>query len=194
MQPAFLPLKQQVIQKAREILSKEPIFLDTETTGLGTSDEIIEIALVDHKGNILFQSLIHPTIPIPAESSRINNITNEMVQSAPYWHQVWPDVGALLQGKIAVIYNSEFDVRMMTQTHQAWRMPWKKTFMPVCLMKLYAAFLGDWNSYKNDFRFVTLEKAGQQCGIQIPNSHRATDDTLLAHALLKYLASLEIAS
>jgi DNA polymerase-3 subunit epsilon len=194
MQPAFLPSKQLIIQKAREILSKEPVFLDTETTGLGTSDEIIEIALVDHKGNIFFQSLVHPSISIPMEATWINNITNEMVQNAPSWQQIWPDVEALLKGKIVVIYNSEFDVRMMTQTHRACQMIWKKTFTPVCLMKLYAAYLGDWNSYRNDFRFVTLEKAGQQCGIQIPNSHRAVDDTLLAHALLQYLASLEIAS
>ncbi len=194
MRPAFLPSKQIIIQKAREILSKEPVFLDTETTGLGPFDEIIEIALVNHKGNIIFQSLVHPSISIPMEATWINNITNEMVQNAPSWQQIWPDIEPLLNGKIVAIYNSEFDVRLMAQTHRMFQMEWKKTFTPVCLMKLYAAYLGDWNSYRNDFRYVTLEKAGQQCGIQIPNSHRAIDDTLLTYELLKYLASLEIAT
>ena len=53
MQPAPKPLRQQVIQKAREILNLQPVVLDTETTGLGSYDEIIEIALVNFQGNVI---------------------------------------------------------------------------------------------------------------------------------------------
>lgn len=190
MQPAPKPLRQQVIQKAREILNLQPVVLDTETTGLGSYDEIIEIALVNHQGNVIYESLVRPTIEIPPDSTRINRISNEMVKSAPSWKEVWNQVQPLLSRKPVVIYNSEFDVRLMQQSHRIARIPWTNVFTPVCLMKLYAAFLGEWNSYKNDFRFVTLEKAGALSGIQLPNSHRATDDTLLAYALLKHLASL----
>ena len=190
MQPAPKPLRQQVIQKAREILNLQPVVLDTETTGLGSYDEIIEIALVNHQGNVIYESLVRPTIEIPPDSTRINRIFNEMVKSSPSWKEVWNQVQPLLSRKPVVIYNSEFDVRLMQQSHRIARIPWTNVFTPVCLMKLYAAFLGEWNSYKNDFRFVTLEKAGALSGIQLPNSHRATDDTLLAYALLKHLASL----
>ncbi len=185
-----IPLRQQVILKAREILSFEPVFLDTETTGLGSYDEIIEIALVDHKGKVIYESLVRPTIPIPPESTRIHKISNEMVQNSPSWQEVWKQTEAIFSNKLVVIYNAEFDVRMLQQSHRIWKLPWQKIFTPVCLMKLYAAYLGDWNSLKKDFRFVTLEKAGSQCAIEIPNSHRAVDDTLLAYALLKHLASL----
>ena len=190
MQPAPKPLRQQVIQKAREILNLQPVVLDTETTGLGSYDEIIEIALVNFQGNVIYESLVRPTIEIPPDSTRINRISNEMVKSSPSWKEVWNQVQPLLSRKPVVIYNSEFDVRLMQQSHRIARIPWTNVFTPVCLMKLYAAFLGEWNSYKNDFRFVTLEKAGALSGIQLPNSHRATDDTLLAYALLKHLASL----
>ena len=190
MQPAPKPLRQQVIQKAREILNLQPVVLDTETTGLGSYDEIIEIALVNHQGNVIYESLVRPTIEIPPDSTRINRISNEMVKSSPSWKEVWNQVQPLLSRKPVVIYNSEFDVRLMQQSHRIARIPWTNVFTPVCLMKLYAAFLGEWNSYKNDFRFVTLEKAGALSGIQLPNSHRAADDTLLAYALLKHLASL----
>ena len=190
MQPAPKPLRQQVIQKAREILNLQPVVLDTETTGLGSYDEIIEIALVNYQGNVIYESLVRPTIEIPPDSTRINRISNEMVKSSPSWKEVWNQVQPLLSRKPVVIYNSEFDVRLMQQSHRIARIPWTNVFTPVCLMKLYAAFLGEWNSYKNDFRFVTLEKAGALSGIQLPNSHRATDDTLLAYALLKHLASL----
>ena len=190
MQPAPKPLRQQVIQKAREILNLQPVVLDTETTGLGSYDEIIEIALVNFQGNVIYESLVRPTIEIPPDSTRINRISNEMVKSSPSWKEVWNQVQPLLSRKPVVIYNSEFDVRLMQQSHRIARIPWTNVFTPVCLMKLYAAFLGEWNSYKNDFRFVTLEKAGALSGIQLPNSHRATDDTLLTYALLKHLASL----
>lgn len=190
MQPAPKPLRQQVIQKAREILNLQPVVLDTETTGLGSYDEIIEIALVNFQGNVIYESLVRPTIEIPPDSTRINRISNEMVKSSPSWKEVWNQVQPLLSRKPVVIYNSEFDVRLMQQSHRIARIPWTNVFTPVCLMKLYAAFLGEWNSYKNDFRFVTLEKAGALSGIQLPNSHRAADDTLLAYALLKHLASL----
>jgi DNA polymerase-3 subunit epsilon len=190
MQPSPIPLRQQVILKAREILNLQPVVLDTETTGLGSYDEVIEIALVDHQGKLVYESLVRPTISIPPDSTRINQITNEMVKDAPAWQDVWNQVQPLVNKKPVVIYNAEFDVRLMQQTHRIARIPWTKTFTPVCLMKLYAAYLGEWNSYKNDFRFVTLEKAGALSGISLPNSHRAADDTLLAFALLKHLASL----
>ncbi len=190
MQPAPIPLRQQVIQKAREILTLQPVVLDTETTGLGSYDEIIEIALVDHQGKVIFESLVRPTIEIPPGSTRINHITNEMVNTAPLWQEVWSQIQPMLNRKPVVIYNAEFDVRLMQQTHRIARIPWTNTFTPVCLMKLYAAYLGEWNSYKNDFRFVTLEKAGALEGISLPNSHRAADDTLLAFALLEHLALL----
>jgi DNA polymerase-3 subunit epsilon len=190
MQPAPIPLRQQVIRKAQEILNLQPVVLDTETTGLGNYDEIIEIALVDHEGKVIYESLVRPTIEIPPDSTRINRITNEMVKTAPSWQEVWNQVQPLIYRKRVVIYNAEFDVRLMQQTHRIARIAWSNSFTPVCLMKLFAAYLGEWNSYKQDFRFVTLEKAGALSGIKLPNSHRAADDTLLAYALLKHLASL----
>jgi len=39
--------RQDAIQRAREILELNPIFLDTETTGLGETAQIIEICIID---------------------------------------------------------------------------------------------------------------------------------------------------
>ena len=38
------PIRQRAIQTAQKILAAQPIYLDTETTGLENSDEIIEIS------------------------------------------------------------------------------------------------------------------------------------------------------
>ena len=55
-------------------------------------------------------------------------------------------------------------------------------------MKLYAQFNGEWDLKRGAYRNVSLDLAGKQAGIAIPNSHRAHDDARLAKALLEYMA------
>ena len=50
---------------ARGWLARRPVYLDTETTGLGRDDEIVEIALLDHDGTALADLRVKPRKPIP---------------------------------------------------------------------------------------------------------------------------------
>lgn len=190
MSAAEITLRQQAVIKAQDIFSYQPLFLDTETTGLSANDEVVEISVVDHHGKEVFQSLIKPGMAIPYDSSRINRITNEMVAEAPSWPAIWERLGPLLQDRLVCIYNAEFDMRILRQTHQKWKLPWKDIFSPVCAMKLFAAYQGEWNAQKNDFRFFSLEKACELFNLSVENTHRATADTLLTYALMKRLAEL----
>jgi DNA polymerase III epsilon subunit-like protein len=175
--------RRQAIQKAKEYQAIKPLFLDTETTGLDSYAEIIEICIVDYDDKVLVDTLVRPTIAIPPDSTRINGITDEMVKTAPTWLDVWPGVQAVLQGRYVGIYNVDFDVKMMRQSHQKYGIPWElqmQRFFDV--MKLYS-------DYRGISRFFTLQAAGRECGIAIPNSHRARDDTRLLRALFYYIAS-----
>ncbi|HNA62112.1 MAG TPA: exonuclease domain-containing protein, partial [Rhabdochlamydiaceae bacterium] len=61
----------------------KPIYYDTETTGVRPDkDRIIEIAAYDPIGDRTFVQFINPGCPIPAESTQITGITDEMVASA----------------------------------------------------------------------------------------------------------------
>ena len=40
------------------------VFLDTETTGLDDDAELVEIAVVDATGAVLFESYCRPTVPV----------------------------------------------------------------------------------------------------------------------------------
>jgi uncharacterized protein YprB with RNaseH-like and TPR domain len=42
--------KTATIRTAREILNSRPVYLDTETTGLGNDAEIVDIAIIDSVG------------------------------------------------------------------------------------------------------------------------------------------------
>ena len=178
-----------VIQRAKAVLELQPIFLDTETTGTGQTDRIIQIGIVDTQGETLFQSLVNPGMPIPAESSAVNGITDDMVKEAPVWTQIWTDVEATLRGRVIGIYNADFDLRLLRQTNKAYGLPMSiETNQAFCVMKLFAAFYGEWNARNNGFKSQKLEFAGRFFAIPIPNSHDAIDDARLTAALTKAIA------
>jgi DNA polymerase-3 subunit epsilon len=80
---------------AREQLSqKDWAILDTETTGLYDA-EIVKIAIINYLGEILLDTLIKPSILIPAEVTDIHGISDAMVADAPTFPEVYPTDEAL---------------------------------------------------------------------------------------------------
>ena len=179
----------EAIRRAKQYWERRPVFIDTETTGTGSTAMIVEIGIVDSDGKTLLDSLVKPSGKIPADVIAVHGITDEMVVDAPTWKTLWPQVKEILAGRMIGTYNAEFDLRMMKQSHQRYWMDWDlddRYFF--CVMKLYAQFFGDYNSLRGGYRLHRLEAAGKLSGITLPNSHRAADDALLAGALLRYMA------
>ena len=176
--PAF---RQSTITKAQELWASRPVFIDTETTGLHNTAEIIEVCVVDHDASVLFESLVRPRRPIPPDVVRIHGITNEMVQDASPWLQVWPELEPFLRERSIGIYNAEFDLRMFQQSHFANGLPWRPPPMRIFdIMKLYSDYIGA-------YKWPKLDEARLQCRIPIPNSHRARDDARLAREVFLYM-------
>jgi len=90
---------------------------------------------------------------------------------------------------LIVIYNADFDLRLMQQSHASYRLPWKDSFKSMCLMKLYAEFRGEWDPRRMGYRYHSLDTARKHCNLTGFNSHRATDDTRLTRELLHYIAN-----
>jgi DNA polymerase III subunit epsilon len=178
----------QAIQTARQVLLAGPVFLDTETTGLGITDEIVEIAIVDAQGIVLVDSFVRPRQPIPPSSTAIHGITDAMVQGAPAWPILWSQIRSYLIGKVLVAYNSDFDLRLMQQSHRVHSLPWKEKLQSFDLMPLYGRFRGVWDSSHRAWKNFRLDEAGRTSGISLPNAHRSLADTLLARELLLYIA------
>ena len=181
-------IRQQAIEVAQRVRAARPVYLDTETTGLGKDDEIIEISIIDDDGQTLLETLVKPSQPIPAESTRVHGITDLDVQTARSWPAIWPLVRSAMFGRLVVLYNEDFDMRMMQQSHARYRLPWKDKFNTFDLLKLYAEYRGEWDPRRRSYRYQSLANAGAQCKIALPNAHRTTADTLLTRALLHYVA------
>lgn len=101
-------------------LTKPLAFIDLETTGvnLGT-DRIIEIAIVKILGDgtrSTKRKLINPGMPIPAASSEVHGISDEMVKDAPSFQQVAQELKQMLDGCDLAGYNSNrFDVPLLME-------------------------------------------------------------------------------
>jgi len=185
----MLSSRLEAIHIARAKLDLNPLYLDTETTGIEKTSEIVEVSVVDDQGQIVFESLVKPSRPIPRDVIRIHGITDEDVKNAPNWMVVWPKVESVLTGRTVGIYNAEFDLRLIQQTHARYRMPLTSlSFSYFCIMKLYAQYYGEWNRARGNYRYHSLEDAGRHLRISLQNTHRALDDSLLARAILHRMA------
>ena len=190
-------------QMAREFATaclKRCIVIDTETTGIDKNSEIIEVGIIDHTGKVLFDSLIKPVHPIPAEVTAINGITNEMVANAPTWDQVYSEIKQIVEENLLVAFNAEFDLRMIEQTCSLYGLPlmmsaiYKLTERNIlhhcCAMKMYAQYYGEWKVEEQTYRRQSLTRALEQQGITVDApAHRAVGDTLRTLALLQSMAA-----
>ncbi|NLC13244.1 MAG: 3'-5' exonuclease [Chloroflexi bacterium] len=181
-----------VLERARQVIELNPIFLDTETTGIGLYDLVVEVGIVDLDGNVLYNNLINPGRPIPKDSSKVHGITDDMVSDAPSLITAWSEIEDILHDRAIGMYNAEFDYRLMKQSVEHAGLSWSiQRNLAFCVMNMFAAWYGEWNRRANNFRSQKLEFAGKFCGIDLPNNHHAIDDAKLTAALLKYLAEFE---
>ena len=94
------------------------LLADCETTGVGTTDKIVEVAwlLMDEDFKILDEghSLIDPQRPIPAGASAVHGITMKDVESAPTADEYFYDVLGNKLGSVDAIFTAHsapFDMR-----------------------------------------------------------------------------------
>ena len=86
------------------------LYVDTETSGVVQGPGgLVEIAVVDENGAVLFEQLVNPMHPINPFCVRIHGITDEMVAHAPTWDEIRPELAALLDGSHFVAHNVTFD-------------------------------------------------------------------------------------
>jgi DNA polymerase-3 subunit epsilon len=90
--------------------------IDTETTGFGKKDRVLEIAVVLVEGKEIVQeweTLINPERDI--SNSSIHGITPEIVSLAPTFAEISSEFSRIIDGTFMVAHNLSFDQRMLVQ-------------------------------------------------------------------------------
>lgn len=175
--------RRRVQQWAQDLMNRRFYVLDTETTGLGRQDEIVQIGIVDQDDKPVMDELIKPTIPIPPGASKVHGIYDSDVEDAPNFKDIYTELSKLLAGQMVIAYNMTFDRRMMRQSGAEYELNWGK-----CAMIQYAQYRGQrrkgWRSYK----WHRLGSAVAQEGLQVKDAHNALGDARMTLALIQKMA------
>ena len=182
--------RRQAIQWAQHLLARNFYVLDTETTGLGDRDEIIQIGIVDAGGNAVLDQLIRPSFPIPPGAARVHGITDDDVRDSPIFSSLYIKLSSLLAGETVIAYNMDFDWRMMRQTLARYRLPDIRIGKRDCAMKQYAKYKGKRSGHGRGYVWHKLTNALAQESIPAGQSHNALGDALMTLELVRKMASM----
>lgn len=167
---------------ARQMLASDALILDTETTGLDDTAEIVQIAIIDMSGRTILNCMVKPIGAIPQAASRIHGLTAEVVQQAPIWGSLWPVVRSILNGRTVIIYNAQYDTRLMAQSCVLAGYTFDYTISTFkCAMLPYSEWVGDWNDYRGNYRWQRLPGG----------DHSALGDCLATLKVLQKMAESE---
>jgi DNA polymerase III subunit epsilon len=161
------------------------VFLDTETTGLDGESEVIEIAIVDRSGTVLVDSLVRPSGPIPEAATLIHGISDSDVAAAPTWLDMVPRVANVCDGRTVVVYNAEYDYRLIAQScrrcgHEGLRTQFH------CAMQAYSWFHGG-ELWKGRPQYKSLQVAASKFAL-MNTGHRALGDALTCLGVVRGMA------
>ena len=145
--------------------------VDIETTGGNAgSGSITEIAILISDGKSILDSyttLVNPLQPIPLFIEKLTGISDEMVSTAPTFSTIAKEVHELLQDKIFVAHNVNFDYSFIA--HQLNQQGYRFNARKLCTVRLSRKVFEDLPSY-------SLGNLCRSLDIQVKNRHRAMGD------------------
>lgn len=184
------------IEWARQMLEKDFVILDTETTGLypERGDQAITIGVVSKAGEILLDARLKPTIRISYDAEARHGYSNEVVAGWPTLADIYPQVEQALKGRIVVSYCANgYDLKIIRSTCQAHEQPEIHFADFYELLPPFADFYGEWNDYHGNYRWQKLGTAASYFKVDTSSlaagrEHDAVTDCLIALEVLRGMA------
>jgi DNA polymerase III subunit epsilon len=183
-------LKTQEAHKAkaaiRHFLDREDVLiLDTETNGTGAGTEVIEVSVINTRGKVLLDTLVRPKVfTMNPWAQNVHGISLAMLQDAPGWDSILPQISDLADRRTLLAWNASFDARMLEQTSHIWNLHHPK-WLFVCAMRLYAKK----RSIKNRGLHKAVVDEGLEHLFETHDSHRALGDIKLVLEVLRETSS-----
>ena len=156
--------------------------VDVEATGGRANDRITEIAVVevkDGRATTVFETLINPERAIPSWVSRLTNISWEMVKDAPVFAEVCDQLLGVLDGRVFVAHNANFDWRFLSREIE------RATGRTIggrrlCTVRLAKKLLPG-------LRRRSLDHVAMYYGVEITRRHRAGGAAATAQVFLRLM-------
>src|SRR5690554_6112465 len=163
------------------------VILDIETTGGKYNEEgVTEIAIHRFDGHRIvdqFISLVNPEKEIQPFVVNLTGINNNMLRTAPKFHEVAKRIVTITQDAVIVAHNAQFDYRILRTEFR--RLGYNYERKTLCTVELAKQLLPDAESY-------SLGKLVRSLGIPASDRHRANGDALATLKLFKLLLSKDV--
>lgn len=156
--------------------------VDIETTGtFSDKGGITEIAVVVTDGKEVletYETLVNPNAYIPPFIENLTGISNSMVQNAPQFEEVAEEIATILEGKVFVAHNVNFDYKYVKFELEL--AGYSIGQSRLCTVRLGRKILPGLPSY-------SLGKLTRSLGIAHTDKHRAMSDTMATAELFHIL-------
>ena len=156
--------------------------VDIETTGgYAAANDITEIAIVLHDGQgvtEVYQTLIKPSVPIPYFIQSLTGIHPLMLEDAPGFGEVAGQIHEMLQGRIFVAHNVNFDYSFVK--HHLAASGLELNAQKLCTVRLARKVFPSLPSY-------SLGNLCRHFNIIIENRHRAGGDASATARLFDHI-------
>lgn len=160
--------------------------LDTETSGIGKADEVVQIGVIDKYGEVVLDTLVKPKKRLSQKVISIHGITNERLATAPLLADLYTTLSIKLAGVPLIAYNMDFDWRLLQQTFSLHKLPIFRSGSRHCAMKTYAKYRGVRGKY--GYKWHKLSVASSYENIEVKDAHTALGDVKMTLALIEKMA------
>ena len=160
------------------------VVVDTETTGLSKTDEVIQVGLVNHENYAMFGDWMSPfRAKVSPDAAMIHGRRQKVVEGLPGLDFFWKHIKSCMEGKRVFAYNAPFDKRLLEQSAgpRDLEMPAVKGWH--CAMSAAKQYL-----YKG--KYLSLACACEELGVvyEPEKLHDAIEDCRYTVAMLKAIA------
>src|SRR4029453_7068047 len=156
------------------------VAFDTETTGLHTTDRLVELAAVRFRGDVVegeWSALVDPGLAIPRDATAVHGIRDFDVSGCPAAARVLPSFLGFIEGAALVAHNAPFDIRVLALELVRSGLPLPDNpVLDTCALSRRLELIVP------DHRLSTLARA---FGLPHGRGHRALADARVAGSLLR---------
>ena len=164
------------------MILRDFVIFDSETTGLSSPVDFVQIAVVDPVGETLFASLLKPSCCIEPRARAVHGYSAKSLSDAPHFSKVYPNLLEVLYKRRVIVFNASYDRRVWDTAVRhlgargalAGELPrWE------CAMRQYAKFVGEPAKRGGGYRLQKLPGG----------DHTALGDALATLHLIKGMAA-----
>lgn len=170
---------------------KREVILDTETTGLGNEDKIVEISVLELVDGIKtgrrYHSFLNPVINITKKAVEIHKITNEKVKDCPKFEDIVSDLIKFIGNATIIAHNAPFDRRILNNElrRSGWEKYSKSRFIDTLEICRYL-FPKEKNNQDALCKRFKIENSNRETS----GIHSAVEDTALLYIIYRKLINL----